>query len=382
MESSKKNDALILLICDTPWLWSVDYVNQIAFEFSKNNLVICYLSADINSWNKLHNFKFLFKKVNKNLYLYNPFNFFPLINYRLNKVNLLLNLFLVKCITLFITWYKKINNKVFWIFDPALINIYNHFSEFFLLYDCVDFFIASDYKNKLYNIEAEKYLCKKAGLVVANSKVLQKHLKKYRQDVKLSPQGFREDMAPINHNKYINLHLKHPVIGFVGGINNRLDTKLLEKLIKNNPKWNFVFWGPIQSDLPTGSDRLNAIMSFLKLPNVITGKSIDKEEISGIISQFDIGIIPYDISQDFNKYCYPMKLFEYFYLGKPVVSTDILELRRFPNFVKIGKNYKEWEKAIADILSSTWSKEKIKEELALAKKNSWEKTIEAIKSYL
>ena len=93
-------------------------------------------------------------------------------------------------------------------------------------------------------------------------------------------------------------------------------------------------------------------------------------------------MIPYDISQDFNRYCYPMKLFEYFYLGKPVVSTDILELRNFPGLVAIGNTSDDWGKAIKKILSKEWSMKNKKLEKRLSMENSWQMKISKIGSYV
>ena len=76
-----------------------------------------------------------------------------------------------------------------------------------------------------------------------------------------------------------------------------------------------------------------------------------------------------------------MKLFEYFYVGKPVVSVDIIELKRFPKFVKIANSTNDWEKVISALLSKPWPK-KIKEaQIKLAKENSWENKIAQVLSY-
>ena len=103
-----------------------------------------------------------------------------------------------------------------------------------------------------------------------------------------------------------------------------------------------------------------------------------KSETYRIIDEFDIAIIPYDINFEFNRFCYPMKLFEYFYLKKPVVSTQIEELNRFSPIVKIGKDATEWGKMISGILSTTWSKENQQKQRSFSKANSWEKKINNI----
>src|SRR5690606_22425925 len=112
-------------------------------------------------------------------------------------------------------------------------------------------------------------------------------------------------------------------IGFVGGISSRIDFPLVEALVKNNPQWNFAFWGPIQtSEARRRMDRLR------RRPNFTHGETQHKDAVPAIISHFDVATIPYDSSQSFNRYCYPMKLFEYFYMGKPILSTPIEELSR------------------------------------------------------
>ncbi len=68
-----------------------------------------------------------------------------------------------------------------------------------------------------------------------------------------------------------------------------------------------------------------------------------------------------------------MKIFEYFYLKKPVVSTPIEELKRFQPYVKIADNADKFSKEIKKILKDGWSKEYAQKQRELAIDNSWEK---------
>lgn len=379
---------IIVIPFNIPWVWSTDYLNQTAFELAKKGcIVVCYLWGDIiflRDIFKFNKFRKIVRKYSENIYIVTPAFIIPFRRFKyIENLNSSLNLVFLRVLTEIISIYRKCSKKIFWIFDPNLLFIFKFFNKnYYLLYDCVDYFSVGNKKFITQTNKNEKVLAQKADLVVANSQVLQQHLSKYRKNIPLVPQGFRIDGFVVNKNKYIDLKLKHPVIGYVGGINNRLDTTLLLNLIKRNPKWNFVLWGPYQKDLSTGSNRFKEIKEILKLTNVTTGTSIDKDEIPGIIEQFDAGMIPYDISQNFNRYCYPMKLFEFFYLGKPIVSTEILELHRFPDLVKIGKNYQEWQDIIEDLLTKKWPKSKIDNEIRYAKENGWQKKIEMILNYV
>lgn len=390
MSTSHTRKSFFLIFCNTSWLWTVDYVNQTVNELGKkDDLLICYLYMDGKSWRDIFlrnkNIPIFFSKTDKNTYLYNPFHFIPFRRFKLvETINHKINILIIKLFIGFARLFVRFSRNILWIFDPNLFFVSKCFNrKYFVLYDCVDLFASADMSRLKETNENEKKLCKKANLVVANSIVLSKHLEKYRKDIKLVPQGFRLDDYKYNtRSTLINLKLKSPVIGFIGGINNRLDTSLLSSLIKKNPSWNFVFWGPIQNNIMSGEERSNKIMEILKLPNVFRGESKYKHEIPSVVSQFDIGMIPYDITQDFNKYCYPMKLFEYFYCGKPVVSTDILELRRFSDFVMIGRNVDDWTKILKKIISSDWSFVKKKQEKKIAIENSWENKISKILSFV
>lgn len=379
---------IIVIPFNVPWNWSTDYLNQTAFELSKKgDIVVCYLWGDVEFIKEMvisGKYPRLVSKYSKNIYLVNPIYFIPFRRFKfMADLNSVVNILFLRIFVEVISSIKKCKKKIFWIFDPNLTYIYKYFGyKYFLLYDCVDFFAVGNKKKVEITKRNEQQLCCKADLVVANSQVLQRHLQKYRKNVGLVPQGFRLKEFKIKSEKYINLNIQHPVVGFVGGINNRLDISILLPLIKNNPRWNFVIWGSIQKNISTGDNRFNLIKKILKLPNVYSGESIDKEEIPGIISQFDVGMIPYDISQDFNKYCYPMKLFEFFYLGKPVISTNIIELKRFPKLVKIGNDYREWERIIKYTLSKKWSEQNIEDQVKLAKLNSWENKIVKINQLL
>jgi hypothetical protein len=380
------NKKLIIIPFNIPWGWSTDYLNQTAFELAKmGHEVVCFLREDKISlwktadWNK----EIKVDKKYKNLHLVRPLNILPFIRFDfIRQINNIINLVFLRLLCEYLSLKTHAKEKIFWIFDPNLLYIYDFFGgKYFLLYDCVDFFAVGSREKIGETIKNERSLCRRADLVVANSRVLQKHLYRYRKQVYLVPQGFRIDGFKVNKKKYIDLKLKHPVIGFVGGINNRLDISILMPLIKKHREWNFVLWGPVQN-IDSGSDRFDQINEILALPNVTRGESKDKEEIPGLVSQFDIGIIPYDISQDFNKNCYPMKVFELFYMGKPVVSTEIVELKRFPGFVRITSNANQWEKTIKDLINKKYSAKERNYLKKVCEENSWQNKVGQIISYI
>ena len=198
------------------------------------------------------------------------------------------------------------------------------------------------------------------------------------------PQGFAlSDFAINNQKSQLKLPKGKPIIGFIGQLSERLDFVLLHDLITNNPQWNFVFIGPKHHETNVSNffDEVK-IDQLFTYPNSFHFDSQAKDTILDIVRQFDVCIIPYDVSFVFNRFSYPMKIFEYFYAGKPIVSTPIEELKKFPNLIKLTSNASGFAAVIKNVLIRTWPEEKQKQQQLLAIENSWEKKLNIIAKFL
>lgn len=363
----------IIMPLALPWDWSADYQKQTCLHLAKKYPVVIYLQEEAHFFLKkkpdhyprLQNIDFYFPEY------YLPFRRFELIE----KIN-------QKLAWLIFGFKLGLGRKIVWLFSP-------HFYEFSqvmskvgakVLYDCVDYHSSLNKKIDRQIKSNERQLILAADYFFVNSQALQKLHAPIRRG-SLVAQGFRReefDQVPIATARSKK---KSPVIGYIGALNYRLDFKLLWQLIKNNPNWQFEFWGPIQIDQFESTLRTSDWLKLLKkLPNTSWNLTTDRRQLVKVINNFDIGIIPYNISQKLNLYSYPMKLFEYFYLGKPVVSTPILELKtkKLAGLVTIGKNYQEWQTKIANHLASPDNQQITQARQKLARQNSWANKIEMI----
>ena len=81
---------------------------------------------------------------------------------------------------------------------------------------------------------------------------------------------------------------------------------------------SFVLVGPEQSDV-----------SLLKTcPNIHLLGQRPHDEVPAYVNAFDVALIPYRLAE-YTANVYPTKLNEYLVMGKPVVATDLPEIRRF-----------------------------------------------------
>ena len=353
-----KNKMIILPI-DENWNHTADFLRQTAITLSKDNKVVIY--------DQKNAYFFLKKatKINypkyKNIYFHRVKYFLPLRRLDfLEKINRQLSFWL------FIQKNSKVN-KILWIFYPNYFDLAQIKNKKMLnLYDCVDY---NQFRDK------EELLIKNVDYFFVNSLVLQGlHKKALKQPIYIDSQGFFIPDEKKIENTY--LKIKKPIVGYVGGINYRLDFSLLDRLIKNNPQWQFVFYGPKQK-YPKEDLQFQTEFWIKKLKNyknVIFGESKNRYHVYGVIKNFDVAIIPYNEDIAFNKYCYPMKVFEYLYFGKPIVSTEIKELKT-KVFIKTAKNVKEFEKLIKKLLISNKSLN-YKRNKKIAIQNSWQNKIE------
>jgi teichuronic acid biosynthesis glycosyltransferase TuaH len=374
---------LIIMPFHLPWNHSADYQQQTCLVLNKENLIICYMHHDAQFFLKKKLEK-TYPKI-KNIVFYQPQYLIPFRRFKtIEKLNQILALFFLSLC------YGRGIKIILWIFDPMFYfypKIRSLLPKIVSLYDCVDYHWSINPPETKLIRKNEKLLIKNVNFFFINSHILYKLHKSTRLPDKIVPQGF--DLESFQTNKY---NLNYPsiknsknqlIIGYIGSINYRLDYDLLIELIRTNPNWKFVFFGLIQTGKKRFEKRFTRkIETLFNLPNISYEGLVNKKLIPNIISQFDIGMIPYDMRYMINKYCYPMKLFEYFYMGKPVVSTPIEELKRFPDLVKIGKSAEEWEKLIQNLLSTSWPKLIQRKQKEIAITNSWENKIKAIFNFI
>ncbi len=282
------------------------------------------------------------------------------------------------------------NCFIIWSFFPSLYSFTkSKLSSWSLLFDVVDYHHSSD--SDIYKITKlnRKLLLKKANWIFSISKNLAKLFQPIANNkIFVVPQGFdigsyQTNSKNININKCNSSNTNKPTVGFLGQISQRIDLSLIWALIKNNIDWQFVFVGPTHNEPNISKNYSNfskKVTHIVQAKNVVMIESQPRKILKTLIDQFDICIIPYDISQLFNLYCYPMKLFEYFYMGKPVVSTPIKELLlpKFNGLVYTGNTVDEWEKIVQNLLNNDWPKKKAARQRKMAEENSWGKKIGAI----
>jgi len=385
---NKLQSSLIVISSNLTWDWTTDYINQTAKYLCADNLVVCifwFEATSIKEW-LVNKSRLGLVNLEKGIIGYYPIFIIPFRRFIfVRKINMLLNIFFVCIAAGFLVLLRKYRRTILWNFSPHVWRYVKYFPKYFYkIYDCVDYYLGDIfYKEEEFLQQDEIELLKNSNVVFVNSRSLYDIHSKIRKDIILVPQGFRVDAFQKKY-KIMNSEFtsKMPIIGYVGGINWRLDYRLLFAIAQRCKNYLFIYAGPIIETERMTSDQIINMNRLFSISNVKYIGRIDKKYISELINKFTVGMIPYDQKQKFNKYSYPMKLFEYFYMGKPVISTDIKELRQYSKYVKIAHTIQEWHETLNVLLSKPWPESMRKEQRKIAKANSWENKLETICEFI
>jgi hypothetical protein len=376
---------VILIPFHNPWKWHTDYANQTATILSRTHIVVCFLWGDtVSLWELLRRHKTYRPIVRqKNLWKVQPLYLLPGKRiFAIQLVNIFLNVLFVHILCSGIAlWHAR--TKLFWFFgyyDPAFIVLPPFFRHWKTVYDCVDIATHPNQKLARQIRASETLLLRYAWIVVANSQTLHSRIRIKRPDVYMVPLGFRIDMFRRPKHYPSGYTGRRPVVGYIGSIDYRLDFAVLLSVIKARPDWQFMLFGPVFYDHLTAAKR-RAMEIIFALPNV-TYDNVDPAMIPSVLSRFCVALIPYDMTIPLSKYAYPMKIMEYFYARKPVVSAPINELLRFVPLVRFARSRAEWCLNIHSALTHPMTAAQKRLAVSIAHRNSWEHKIAEIMTFL
>lgn len=161
--------------------------------------------------------------------------------------------------------------------------------------------------------------------------------------------------------------IPRPRLGYIGAASDRLNLRALEGVLTSRPDWHFVHCGNTKC---------------LPLPNVHVIGWRNQPELRDVISHLDVGLMPYDCHNNKNFHCMPLKIFDYFLAGIPVVSTPIVNLWEFSDMIYFGDDDVELTRAIELALCESADSPRKAKRIKIAQQNSIEALAEALLSIL
>lgn len=226
--------------------------------------------------------------------------------------------------------------NLIWISDPFQFlylksSIPSHIK---VIYDCMDDLLEFP-ENTTENIQyrhlllkAEKELIIRANKIICSSDYLGKKLhQRYMINKEFSiinnaielPTLYKEEQLPEDIICAIQKIKNKFIFMYVGTISEWFDMDLINNLIKNNPQIHIVLVGPTNITIPQNS-------------NIIYLGTIDRKYIFNIMNYADALIMPF-ILNELIKSVNPVKMYEYIYMAKPIISINFLEMEKFSEYI-------------------------------------------------
>ena len=287
------------------------------------------------------------KKIELNIWVMSPL-VFPF-NHR-NKWIKKFNKFMIsRQIEKFIKVHKFFNPMI-WTYHPHMLNaIENINDKNTLIYHCVDDLSAVPGVDKEFFTTEEKKLLQKADIVFVTSKSLEKKCSQLNKKTFYFPNVVDFDhFSDVSKGDNIPedlIKISEPRVVFLGALSEfKIDLKLLDNVIKEMPKYNFVFIG--EEIEGQGNPILKKISKYQN-SYFIGSKSY--ELLPKYLSHMQVGVLPV-IKNSYTDSMAPMKFLEYIAAGLPVVVSEIEYLTSFDpnkNIFRVNE-YKEFVRGIKE----------------------------------
>ncbi|HWY89924.1 MAG TPA: hypothetical protein VNY31_04570 [Solirubrobacteraceae bacterium] len=177
-------------------------------------------------------------------------------------------------------------------------------------------------------LEAEtSALCAASELICTTSYPMHELLAERRWESELVPFGFPADLigafdGAAEPPEYAGL--PRPLLGYTGGIDDRLDYDLILRLADHFSDGSLVFIGPVSPRLSASARAALAGRANVHLLGVRP-----RTRLPAYVRYLDVALMPYADSL-WTRHQSPMKFWEYLYAGPPIVGVGSAELRRYP----------------------------------------------------
>jgi glycosyltransferase involved in cell wall biosynthesis len=177
-----------------------------------------------------------------------------------------------------------------------------------------------------------------ADVVFANCQPLQEAFGSYYDRLEIIPNGadlFADTDAWAKPEELGNL--SGAIVGYVGNLSDRLDLELLKYIATTKPEWNLVLIG--------SAHRNAAIFELIEFPNIHLLGVKPYDEAVKFIKYFDVAIVPH-VDSELTRHMNPLKLYVYFALGVPIVTSTIANIEEFAGLIYVASDNGDFVKGI------------------------------------
>lgn len=248
---------------------------------------------------------------------------------------------------------QRVDDTLAWFYTPMALPLLDMLDPSAVIYDCMD--ELSAFKGAPGGLrQLEQALLKRADVVFTGGISL------YQAKRKLHPQVYCQPSAvDVRHYEPARLqadslhmaaaaglqgHLSHPMLGYFGVIDERMNLSLVNALALAHPEWSLVMVGPVVKIDPA---------SLPRQPNIHWLGLQPYERLPYLVKDWDICLMPFALNEA-THYISPTKTLEYLAAEKPVVSTAIRDVvALYGDVVEVARSKQAFIDACEELLRQT-----------------------------
>ena len=245
---------------------------------------------------------------------------------------------------------------------PIVVDLVRALEPARVVYHCVDDIANNPAGVAPGLVEAERWLVGRADHVLATARSLYEARRAHNPRTLYLPDG--AEIGPFGEAwpEPADLAARpRPRICFAGTIDERVDLGLVAQVAEAHPQAAVVLIGPTKVDV----GRLE------RLPNVHLLGQRSHQVLPAYLVHSDVLMIPYRLSA-YTAHIHPAKTYEYLATGKPLVVTDLPELRPYAGPVVVAPTGEAFLAGVAAGLAETPAAGLAEARRQIAGQNSWE----------
>jgi glycosyltransferase involved in cell wall biosynthesis len=278
----------------------------------------------------------------------------------------------------------EIDDYAVWFYTPMALPLMADLEPSVVVYDCMDELSAFRGAPRQM-LQREASLMRRADLVLTGGPSLYEAKRALNPNVlclpsavdatHFSPEHAASKVELVKRAAELQADIPHPLLGYYGVIDERLDLDLVAEVADADPSWQVVMVGPVVKLDPA---------ELPQRPNIHWLGQQSYDLLPQLVAGWDVCLMPFALNEA-TRHISPTKTLEYMAAGRAVVSTgvhDVISL--YGDVVRIGLDRPSFLHGCREALAETPALEQTRVDRMAARvaRYSWNTTAQTIRQAL